>query len=87
MCGNGLDFERASERPSGVEWNGQSVSRSVSQSVVKSVHQSKAKLFFPMYKKEEENKERKNIYILPYIPHVLLTLPHKKFSISNNMIL
>lgn len=81
MCGNGLDFERASERASGVEWSGM-----VSQSVVKSVYRSKAKLFFPMYKKEKENKQRKNIYILPYIPYVLPTLLYKKFSISKNMI-
>lgn len=49
------------------------VSQSVSQSVVKSVHQSKAKLFFPMYKKEKDNKERiyisSPIYPMYYLPY------------------
>lgn len=83
MCRNGLDFERASGRVewSGVKWNGQSVSQSVVKCPPK---QSEA--FFPMYKKEKENKQRKNIYILLYIPHVLPTLLYKKFSIINNMI-
>lgn len=87
MCGNGLDFERASERASGVEWS--EVEWSVSQSIRCEKcppKQSKAFIFL-MYKKEKENKQRKNIYILPYIPHVLLTLLRKTFSISNNMIL
>lgn len=61
------------------------VSQSVSQSVVKSVHQSKAKLlFFPCIKKKRENKER--IYISSPI-YPMYYLLYKKFSISNNMIL
>lgn len=81
MCGNGLDFERASGR---VEWNGQSVS----QSVVKSVHQSKAKLFFPMYKKEKEKeKQQTTTYVYVYSPiYPMYYLLYKKFSIGNNMI-
>lgn len=87
MCGNGLDFERASGRVewSGVKWNGQSVSQSIR--CEKCPPKQSEAFIFLMYKKEKENKERIYIYILPYIPHVLLTLLHKKFSISNNMIL
>lgn len=63
-------------------------------SVSQSIHcekcppkQSKAFIFL-MYKKEKRKQRKKEyIYILPYIPHVLLTLLYKKFSISNNMIL
>lgn len=63
------------------------VSQSVSQSVVKSVYQSKAKLLFFSCIKKKKKTKKEYIYILPYIPHVLLTLLRKKFSISNNMML
>lgn len=62
------------------------VSQSVSQSVVKSVHQSKAKLLFfsCVKKKKKTNKER--IYIpSPIYPMYYLPYLHKKFSISNTM--
>lgn len=63
------------------------VSQSVSQSVVKSVHQSKAKLLFFSCIKKKKKTKKEYIYILTYIPHVLPTLLHNKFSISNNIML
>lgn len=51
------------------------VSQSVSQSVVKSVNQSKAKLFFPMYKKEKEKEKQKaTTYVYVYSPIYLIIL-------------
>lgn len=63
MCGNGLDFERASGRVgevSGVEW---SVSQSIRCEKCPPT-QSKAFIFL-MYKKEKENKQTKKEYIYP----------------------
>lgn len=69
MCGNGLDFERASERASGVEWSGVKWNgQSVSQSVVKSVHQSKAKLLFFSCVKKKKKTKKEYIYPPLYTP-------------------
>lgn len=61
------------------------VSQSVSQSVVKSVHQSKAKLLFFSCIKKKKTTKKERIYISSPI-YPMYYLLYKKFSISNNMI-